>query len=143
MKIDKIDSSNYPGLIKIWEASVRATHDFLNEDDITFLKPLILEKYFDAVDLRCAKDDAGIILGFIGMADKNIEMLFISPDHMGKGIGAFLTNNAIQKQGATKVDVNEQNPQAIGFYEHLGFKVISRSATDGQGKPFPILRMEL
>ncbi|ENH9207696.1 GNAT family N-acetyltransferase, partial [Vibrio vulnificus] len=45
--------------------------------------------------------------------------------------------------GVTKVDVNEQNPQAVGFYEHMGFKVVSRSPLDDMGKPFPILHMTL
>ncbi len=143
MEICKTNPSDYYDLINIWEASVRATHDFLSEDDIKFLKPLILEQYFEAVNLRCAKDDSGQIIGFIGVADVKIEMLFISPKSIGKGIGALLTLNAIKNQGVTKVDVNEQNPKAIGFYEHLGFKVVSRSEFDGQGKPFPILHMEL
>lgn len=70
-------------------------------------------------------------------------MLFILPSYRGQGIGELLTNYAIKNQGATKVDVNEQNPQAVGFYEHVGFRVVGRSATDGQGKPFPLLHMEL
>jgi putative acetyltransferase len=143
MKVDNIDSSDYIELIEIWEASVRTTHDFLNEEDVLFLKPLILEQYFDAVDLRCAKDEFGKILGFIGVADGNIEMLFILPSYRGQGIGKLLTEYAINIQDATKVDVNEQNPQAVGFYYQIGFKVVGRSATDGQGKPFPLLHMEL
>ena len=107
------------------------------------LKPLIFEQYFDAVDLRCAKNDTGEIIGFIGVADKNIEMLFISPDNRGSGIGATLTKFAIRNLAATKVDVNEQNTQAVGFYEHLGFKVIGRSEKDGQGMPYPLLHMIL
>ncbi len=43
---------------------------------------------------------------------------------------------------ALKVDVNEQNPQAVGFYEHMGFEVISRSPLDSLGKPFPLLHMQ-
>jgi len=41
------------------------------------LKPLILEHYFGAVDLRVAKNDRDDIVGFIGVADGNVEMLFI------------------------------------------------------------------
>lgn len=41
------------------------------------------------------------------------------------------------------MDVNEQNAQARGFYEHEGFEVIGRSETDEQGEPFPILHMRL
>ncbi|GAM72145.1 acetyltransferase [Vibrio sp. JCM 19236] len=39
--------------------------------------------------------------------------------------------------------MNEQNPEAAGFYKKMGFKVTSRSPLDDMGKPFPILHMEL
>lgn len=143
MKIEDAEKSEYRVLIKIWEGSVRATHDFLKEEDIAILKPLILEQYFYTVDLKCAKNDNGEILGFCGVHEGNIEMLFISPEYRGSGIGAFLTDNAIRNQGATKVDVNEQNSQALGFYEYIGFNVVGRSPLDGQGKPYPLLHMEL
>jgi putative acetyltransferase len=143
MLIRKSEKSDYQTLINIWEASVRATHDFLAEEDIVRLKPLILEHYFDAVDLVCALDAGGQILGFCGVHDGNIEMLFIDPKARGQGTGRLLTRHAITEQGARRVDVNEQNPQAIGFYEHLGFEVIGRSELDGQGKPYPLLHMQL
>ncbi|WP_226648547.1 acetyltransferase [Microbulbifer variabilis] len=143
MKIEKSEKKDYETLIEIWESSVRATHDFLQEEDIITLKSLILEQYFDAVDLKCAKDDDGKIHGFCGVHEGNIEMLFISPESRGKGVGAQLMEHAIKNQGATKVDVNEQNKQALGFYEHLGFNIVGRSPLDGQGKPYPLLHMEL
>lgn len=143
MKIESTGKKDYQILIEIWETSVRATHDFLKEEHIATLKPLILEQYFDAVDLQCAKNESGKILGFCGVHDGNIEMLFISPDSRGTGVGTLLTNNAIENQGATKVDVNEQNTQAIGFYEGVGFNLVGRSPLDGQGKPYPLLHMEL
>jgi len=143
MQIDTTTKAEYLELIEIWESSVRATHDFLDDENISSLKPLILEHYFDAVDLRVAKNDNNKITGFIGVADRNVEMLFISPDNQNKGIGSFLLKNAIENQSANKVDVNEQNPDAVGFYKHLGFSVIGRSALDGQGNPFPLLHMEL
>ena len=143
MRIEKADKKNHLLLIDIWEASVRATHDFLSEEDIVTLKPLILEQYFDAVDLKCVKTQSDKILGFCGVHDGNIEMLFILPESRNLGIGSLLTNHAIKSQGATKVDVNEQNKQALGFYEHKGFKVVGRSPLDGQGNPYPLLHMEL
>lgn len=143
MQIDTATKNDYSALIEIWESSVRATHDFLDEDNISFLKPLILEHYFDAVDLRVAKDESNVIVGFIGVAEQNIEMLFISPSHRKKGIGSLLLKNAIKNQDARKVDVNEQNPDATGFYEYLGFSVSGRSPLDGQGNPFPLLHLEL
>ena len=143
MKIENVEKADHLELLEIWEASVRATHDFLKEEDLQQLKPLILEQYFDAVDLRCAKNSKGEILGFCGVHDGAIEMLFISPDARGKGGGALLAAHAIKEQGATKVDVNEQNEQAKGFYLHIGFSVIGRSALDGQGKAYPLLHMAL
>lgn len=143
MNIAIVEKADYLELIKIWEASVRASHEFLAEGDLQELKPLILEQYFDAVDLRCAKDGYGEIQGFCGVHGGNIEMLFIAPDAHGKGIGAMLAAHAIREQGATKVDVNEQNEQALGFYRHIGFRVTGRSPVDGQGKPYPLLHMAL
>lgn len=143
MTIENVEKADHLKLLDIWEASVSATHDFLLEEDLQELKPLILEQYFDAVDLRCAKDRSGEILGFCGVHDGAIEMLFISPDARGKGVGSLLATYAIKVQGATKVDVNEQNKQAKGFYQHIGFSVIGRSAVDGQGKPYPLLHLAL
>mgnify|MGYP005823797765 CR=1 FL=1 len=143
MNIETVQKSEYPKLLAVWEASVRATHDFLAEDDLQELKPLILEQYFDAVDLRCAKDAHGEIQGFCGVHDGKIEMLFISPEVRGSGIGSMLLTHAISEQGASMVDVNEQNEQAVGFYLYLGFDVIGRSPVDGQGKPYPLLYMAL
>ncbi|KGJ91002.1 acetyltransferase [Colwellia psychrerythraea] len=143
MKIDNAAKADYLVLIEIWEKSVRATHDFLPEENIKALKPLILEHYFDSVDLRVTKNDNNDIVGFIGVAEGNIEMLFICPELRNCGIGALLLKNAIKHQSAIKVDVNEQNPEAIGFYKHLGFKVFARSELDGQGNAFPLLHMAL
>jgi putative acetyltransferase len=143
MRIDLVNKEDYLELITVWEASVRATHDFLNEEDISFLKPLILEHYFDAVELTCVRNDQGKILGFSGIADCKIEMLFVAPESRGQGIGSALCKHSISKNNVTEVDVNEQNPAAIKFYEHLGFRTIGRSPVDGQGKPFPLLHMKL
>ena len=41
------------------------------------------------------------------------------------------------------MDVNEQNGQAVGFYEHEGFAAVSCDALDSEGRPYPILHMEL
>ena len=93
--------------------------------------------------LKCIKDGNGSILGFVGIEGSKIEMLFISDKARGKGIGKQLLQYAIEQLGSNKVDVNEQNPLAVGFYEYMGFKVVSRSPFDDIGKPFPILHMTL
>jgi putative acetyltransferase len=83
------------------------------------------------------------IKGFMGINDQKVEMLFIDAQTRSKGYGSKLLNYGIQELNIDELAVNEQNPQAVGFYEHLGFKVVERSATDDQGNPYPILRMKL
>ncbi|SPZ37408.1 Uncharacterized N-acetyltransferase YjaB [Plesiomonas shigelloides] len=143
MIVENVLPENYAEMLNVWENSVRATHDFITEEDIEFFKPIIIGQAFPAVTLRCVKNEFGSILGFVGIHDSKIEMLFILNEARGKGIGRMLLRYAIEQLGATKVDVNEQNPSAVGFYEHMGFKVISRSPVDDMGKPFPILHMTL
>ncbi len=141
--IEQPRPTDFPALADLWEASVRATHDFLTEEDILFFKPLILEQYLKAVRLYCSKNAQGTITGFIGVAEHKVEMLFITPGVRGKGIGKALLHFAINELQATAVDVNEQNIQAVGFYLHEGFEVVERSATDSMGKPFPVLHLSL
>ncbi|UUC44507.1 GNAT family N-acetyltransferase [Flavobacterium cerinum] len=134
--------NDYIEITEVWEASVRATHTFLTEEDIQYYKPLILNEYLKAVTLFCTSDN-GAITGFIGLSEDTIEMLFIRPDYRGKGVGKVLLDFAIKEHNVFKVDVNEQNEQAVGFYEYLGFKTVKREPLDPNGKPFPILSMEL
>jgi putative acetyltransferase len=142
-RIDYIDKIEYREVVDVWEASVRATHRFLKEEDIAYFKPLILNTYLDAVELRCYRDENYKIVGFVGVADGNLEMLFIHPAHRGRKMGKTLLNYALKNLNVTKVDVNEQNEQAVGFYKHCGFETIGRSELDASGKPYPILHMEL
>ena len=78
----------------------------------------------------------------MGIADGKLEMLFIAPDARGKGLGKRLLTHGIQNYSVSELTLNEQNPQARGFYEHLGFKVYKKSELDEQGKPYPILYMK-
>lgn len=133
-----------PVLGALWERSVRATHVFLPEDDIQRLLPLVRDNYLPmpALDTWVFEDDAGIA-GFIATGGHNVEMLFIDPDRRGQGIGRQLLDHARARHDTLTVDVNEQNPQAVGFYLHYGFIQVARSPLDGEGKPFPLLHMAL
>ncbi|MGU5696492.1 GNAT family N-acetyltransferase [Aeromonas allosaccharophila] len=143
MRIAHANGEDYQTLIELWEASVRATHHFLPEAEILALRPLILEHYFDAVILHCARTEEGHIAGFSGVLEDKLEMLFVAPETRGYGVGRQLVEHAIGQGGATLVDVNEQNEQAVGFYLKMGFTVTGRSPLDGQDKPYPLLHMAL
>ncbi|AMB85542.1 acetyltransferase [Pseudomonas agarici] len=136
-------TSDYPELTAVWEASVRATHDFLPDSYIELLKNLVLTRYLDAVMLICTRDSHQRITGFAGVAAGRVEMLFIAPQNRGQGLGKLLLGYAIEHLNADELDVNKQNPQAIGFYFKQGFEVIDRSARDGMGQPYPLLHLRL
>ena len=129
-------------LTQLWESSVRASHDFLSDADINSLKPYVREALKGIETLVVATDNGGYV-AFMGLQERKIEMLFVSPEYFGKGIGRRLVDLAVNEYGAVYVDVNEQNPKAAGFYRHLGFAVFRRDAVDDQGNAFPILRMKL
>lgn len=133
---------DYDQLLSLWEASVRSTHHFLTEDDIRFYKPLVRNEYFPAVELYILRNDAGKIAAFMGLSPELVEMLFVHPDEQGKGYGKQLMEYALHEKHIYKVDVNEQNEQARLFYQHIGFRVVSRDDTDAMGKPFPILHLQ-
>ncbi|MEF3066355.1 GNAT family N-acetyltransferase [Pandoraea apista] len=137
------NENEFDAITELWEASVRATHDFLSDDDIAWLRPRIRNDYLGAVTLRVFRDDAGTLRGFLGVAQGNVEMLFVAPDARRQGIGATLLAYAVRELDCTSVDVNEQNPQALAFYRREGFEVTGRSEFDGQGRPFPLLHMRL
>lgn len=73
--------------------------------------------------------------------DGHLEALFVAPDHHGKGIGKALIRNVLAAHPNLTVDVNEQNPKALGFYERLDFERIGRSAQDGQGRPYLLIHL--
>ncbi|AZC23001.1 MULTISPECIES: GNAT family N-acetyltransferase [Pseudomonas] len=135
--------SDYAELTQVWEASVRATHDFLPDSYIEQLRKLVLTRYLDAVMLICTRDQRQRITGFAGVAAGKVEMLFIHPAHRGLGLGRQLLNYAVEHLNARQLDVNEQNPQALGFYFKQGFEIVGRSAQDGMGQPYPLLHMRL
>ncbi len=141
--IHPVAPGDIPRLVEVWEASVRATHDFLSESDIQFFKPAVREELYGALDLACVRDTDGRLAGFVGVAEGKVEALFIHPDLRGRGAGRTLLEHALTTLGATCVDVNEQNEQAVGFYRRMGFEVEGRSELDATGKPFPLLHMRL
>lgn len=135
--------SDYKEVTDVWQASVKATHHFLPSDFTENLREQVETVYLPMVQLYCAKNEEDKILGFLGVADQKIEMLFLDPNIRGKGLGKQLTEFAIQTLKVNAVDVNEQNEQAVGFYLKMGFKQIGRSEKDGQGNDYPILHLFL
>lgn len=132
--------AEYPALVRIWRGAVEATHDFLTPADVSHYEARMATDYLPSVDLTVATA-GGVAVGFSGVAEGKLEMLFVDPEHRGHGAGTALLRRALADNPELLVDVNEQNPQAVGFYHHHGFVTLNRSETDPDGRPFPILHL--
>ncbi|MDN5604308.1 acetyltransferase [Rothia sp. HC945] len=133
---------DYAPLVAIWRSAVNATHDFLAEADREEIESTMETGYFPAVSLDVAELD-GRQVGFSGVLNGNLEMLFVDAGQRGVGIGTKLLTHAIEEHGVRNVDVNEQNAQAVEFYTRRGFHVVGRSETDDAGRPYPLLHLRL
>lgn len=125
-------------LVTVWESSIRATHDFFSETNIREIKKYVFQAIEEIPILVVAVDNKET-LAFMGIAEDKLEMLFITAQRRGQGIGRNLLETGINDYEITEVCVNEQNPQALAFYEYMGFTIYRRSELDEQGNPFPIL----
>ena len=128
-------------LLHIWEASVRASHHFLTETDINRLTPQA-EGALQHIETLWIMEDGQCPVGFMGIQERKIEMLFLHPDYFRKGLGKVFVQRAFDELNVEFVDVNEQNPDATKFYERMGFKLFKRHECDSEGNPFPILKMK-
>ncbi|MBF6174474.1 acetyltransferase [Nocardia blacklockiae] len=132
--------AEFPRLVEVWRSAVLATHHFLTPEDFADIQSHLADDYFPVVDLTVATIDGGVV-GFSGLAAGQLEMLFIDDAHRGSGVGSALLRAALDRYPALTVDVNEQNPQALGFYRHHGFVVTGRSDTDSEGRPYPLVHL--
>lgn len=136
-------TNKLPILLEIWEDSVRATHHFLSDAEVNQIKEYVPQALTGVKHLIIAEDETKIPVAFMGIQDHRLEMLFISSKERGKGIGKHLLRYGIENYELKEVTVNEQNPQAVGFYEHMGFTTYKRTDHDEEGNPYPLLYMKL
>lgn len=129
-------------LLKVWESSVRATHLFLSENEIENIKVYVPQALKEVPHLFVIENENHLPVGFMGIAGRHLEMLFITHEERGKGYGTKLLQYGIEKYSVNDLAVNEQNPLAKGFYESMGFVIYKRTELDEQGNPYPLLYMK-
>ncbi len=130
-------------ILDVWEDSVKATHTFLSSKEIENIKKYVPEAISSVSHLIIIENENSVPIAFMGIEDRKLEMLFIKNSERGKGLGKKLLNYGIENYKVNELAVNEQNPNAKGFYEHMGFKTYKRTDLDEQGNPYPILYMKL
>lgn len=130
-------------LIEVWEKSVRATHLFLSDNEIKDIKTYVPQAINEVAHLIIVENESEIPVAFMGIEEHTLEMLFITPEERGNGLGKRLMQYGMENYLIKELAVNEQNPLAKGFYEHMGFQIYKRTDHDEQGKAYPLLYMKL
>jgi putative acetyltransferase len=142
LTIKKYQAGYKSEIVNVWERSVLSTHHFLKENDFLAIRKMLQEMDFESLNVFCLMNDCEII-GFIGLDKTKIEMLFLDPRYIGKGFGKQLIGFAFSNFHADRVDVNEQNTNAVEFYKKFGFETFERTEKDDSGKGYPLLKMRL
>ena len=140
MEILRYEAGYHHELVQLWEASVLATHHFLAKEDFETIREMVRSMDLTALTVYCGFLD-NRMAGFVGTSGRMIEMLFMHPGAIGKGYGKTLLQFAVNELHAEEVEVNEQNPSALHFYEHMGFVVTGRQELDHSGMPYPLLKL--
>lgn len=142
MQIRPALPDDIPALLDVWRSAVLATHGFLSADHFAQIEAQVANDYLPNAPLWVACGAQGVPLGFLGLTGSEVDTLFIHDTARGQGLGRALLAHARQLAGTPLcVDVNEQNPQAVGFYERMGFVQVGRSSRDGLGRPYPLLHL--
>lgn len=121
----------------------KSNASILSNKEINNIKSYVPRALVEVSHLIVVQNENNRPIGFMGIEDRKLEMLFIKNDARGKGIGKQLLNYGIENYNINEVVVNEQNTNAKGFYEYMGFKTYKRTDLDEQGAPYPVLYMKL
>lgn len=117
-----------------------ATHHFLTPSDRAAIEEEV-QSFLPSAPLWLAVDNNNRAVGFMLLDGSHMEALFIDPAYHGEGVGRQLVEHGLGLSPAMTTDVNEQNPQALGFYQRLGFQASGRSERDGQGRAYPLIHL--
>ena len=84
----------------------------------------------------CAFDGSDHLLGFVTFdpAAAYLDQLAVAPEAKGSGAATLLLNEARRlSEGSITLDVNQDNPRALRFYEREGFEKVAEGTNPRSG----------
>lgn len=78
--------------------------------------------------------DHGIIVAFAKVTDRHLDMLFASPEQVGRGAGSALLN-ALEAVGVRTLECFRDNKAARAFYERHGWRLTRAYEREFAGRP--------
>jgi len=143
VKIRRGTPTDVPRALEIWRSAVDATHQFLSPADRATIDEVVAGHFLPNADLWLAVDELDRPMGFLVMEGAKIDALFVEPSVHGQGYGSLLVDHAVSMATHLTVDANEQATNAVPFYLSRGFRIVGRSPTDDQGRPYPLIHLAL
>ena len=108
----------------------------------------ITDDYIDANVVVCA-ERSGVPVGFYAIGDGEagleLDLLFVQPAHMRRGVGDALLRHAMEcarQNGAAALRI-VSDPYAEGFYVRYGARRVGVVPSRPEGRELPLLRLPL
>lgn len=130
-----------PRALEIWRCAVDVTHDFLSPEHRAEIDIMVKEQFLPKAELWFAVDQDDRPMGFLVMDGDMIDALFVDPAAHGQGIGTRLLALAATFASPLRVEASEDATNALPFYLARGFRIVGRTPTDQDGRPYPLVHM--
>lgn len=117
-------AADVPALAAIAERSYHAAFAEILEADVLASrdKSFFAERFASSCQHMLVACSGDMLVGFLLMTDRHIDMLFMDPAASGRGGGAFLLREA-ERRGAKSLECFRDNHGARRFYERHGWQV--------------------
>ena len=130
--IREFQISDTEQVMKLWLSGNIEAHSFVPEK--------YWQSHFKEVQEALQQADVwvydidGNVHGFIGLINEYIAGIFVDKNYRSKGIGTQLVNFVKEKYDTLSLNVYQENPRAVAFYQSKGFAVLSEGIDEDTSK---------
>lgn len=130
--IREMEEKEMSAVLQLWLETNQQAHDFIPAAYWAAQMPFV-EKAFPQAEVYVF-EQAGEILGFLGLSEEHIEGIFVRRENQSQGIGKALLSYAKAKKSRLTLAVYEKNNHARRFYQREGFLMEKSSIDSNTGE---------